>query len=106
MRAGLLDRRITIQSLEVARDAVGGQVETWTTVVADLPAQRMYIRGTELFAAQQLHKEEVRKYRIRYRSNISTTNRIIDGSDTLDILYVAELGRREGLEITARIIGG
>lgn len=103
MRAGELDRSIVIQAATTTQNAFGEPVETWVKIhTADtLPAKVVPTRGSERFTAQQVVGESVVTFRIRWRDDVTTLNRIVyDGRDW-DITDVRPLGRREGLEIDA-----
>jgi SPP1 family predicted phage head-tail adaptor len=115
MRAGRLNRRITIQRKTVTQSASGEQIVAWSTIAARRAASMLPVRGDERFTAPQLGASEQIEFRIRYSadvSGLSPQDRIIhpaldDGSPPSeatdrqihDIVAVHELGRREGLQI-------
>jgi SPP1 family predicted phage head-tail adaptor len=101
MRAGQLDRRVTLQSRTTVKSATTGAVSEVFTDLVTVWAQRTDLRGREYFAAQQINADVTAKFRIRWRSGITELHRIVDGTTTFDIANVAEIGRREGLEILA-----
>lgn len=101
MNAFKLDRRITIEQRTDTRNGIGEAVATWLTL-ASVWAERVPLRGKELFAAQQVVPEVEHKYRLRWRSDITESMRIVDDGVTYGIQHIAEIGRRRGLEITAR----
>lgn len=98
MRAGRLDRRITIQEFVTTQDPYGAPVETWQGV-ATVWAEIVPTRGREYWQAQQVVGEETLTVRIRWRPGMSVTNRIVYQGQTYDIASVAEIGRRVGLEL-------
>jgi len=98
VRAGDLDRRITIQQKAVGRNAVGEEVITWLPY-AEVWAQKMPLRGQERYEAQQLNAEVSDKWRIRYTSGVVPKMRITYESQNYDIQSVLEIGRREGMEL-------
>lgn len=101
MRAGPLDRRIVIKAPVTTSDAMGGPVVTYTTL-ATVWAEKKDTGGREFMAAQQVNAEVTTQFRIRYRSDVTPEHRVTcDGLD-YDILYVNELGRRDGLMLMAR----
>lgn len=116
MRAGALDRRITIQRKTVTQSPSGAPRETWSNLAQRRPASRKPVRGDERFNTPQLVAREQIEFRIRYSAdvaNLTPKDRIIEpalsGNETpetraiYDILAVHEIGRREGLQIiTAR----
>lgn len=100
MRAGKLDRRITIEQAAYSQDDFGQEQPVWTTF-AERAAQRMDMKGTERFAANQVMATITATFRIRYLPGLKPTMRIVHEGKTYDITGIAELGRRRGLEITA-----
>ena len=101
MKAGMLDKLITIQSVTIAPDTFGQAIETWADV-ADVAARVMPVRGGESFTESQRIGRAVTTFQIRYRTAVTAGNRIVYGGRNWDILDVREVGRREGLEIDAR----
>jgi SPP1 family predicted phage head-tail adaptor len=104
MRAGKMDRRVTIQSNTTSRNSYGEETDSWSTL-ATVWAEVRHLRGDEKFLAKAVTTEKVITVRIRYRSDVTTQNRLVWESNNYDITEVAEIGRREGLEITAERIG-
>lgn len=100
MRAGRLDRRVTIQQRTLERNAYGEQVETWSTL-ATVWGQRQDLRGREFYAARQVVAEVTTVFRLRYRTDVTVLNRLVCEGVTYDINQVSELGRHDGLEILA-----
>lgn len=103
MRAGNLDRSIIIQAKTPTQNAFGEPVDVWAKIHTDdtIPARIVPMRGSESFTARQVVGKAVVTFRIRYRADVTTLNRIVyDGRD-YDIHDVREVGRREGLEIDA-----
>jgi SPP1 family predicted phage head-tail adaptor len=104
MRAGRLDRRVILQTRSLASvNAFGEKIPSWSTL-AEVWAERRDITGREFFAAGQQHAEASAAFRIRYKAGLTTINRIVDGSVTYDVLHIAEIGRREGLEIVCKVV--
>lgn len=120
MRAGRLDRRITIQRKTVTMSSSGEPVETWTAVGAmRRAASKTPVRGDERFSTPQLVAREQVEFGVRYSADVAALtpqDRIIEPAleeaspaneprsrDIYDVLGVHEIGRREGLRIiTAR----
>jgi SPP1 family predicted phage head-tail adaptor len=105
MRAGRLDRRITIEGVGEGRTASGDVTETWSTVAVVWAGIRAP-RGDEVFAAREEQAERELVFRIRWRSDVTAKMRIQYDGLTWDIEHVAEIGRREGLELRAKARGG
>lgn len=104
MNAGKLDRRITIEAAVESRDEFGGATVTWQQT-AEVWAEVKWLRGRELFAAQQVTPEAQLQFRIRWLDGLTTGMRIEHDGEHYGIEYIAELGRRDGLEITAKAVG-
>lgn len=118
MRAGRLDRKITIQRRVVTQGPDGGEIETWDTVSLRRWASWGAVKADERFADPQQLAEQQVEFRVRYSSDISGINaqwRIIypalsgdspsndpEESAIYDVLAINELGRREGLQILAK----
>ena len=116
MRAGRLDRRITIQRKSEIQSASGQPVITWATLPT---AQRLWASmtpasGDERFTDPQVAAKQQVEFKIRWSlfvADLSPLDRIvypaINSGDTpaptaiYDILAVHELERREGLSIIA-----
>jgi SPP1 family predicted phage head-tail adaptor len=75
MRAGDMDRRVVIQSRTDAIDGLGQPVPTWTTL-ATVWAALEPGRGREFFAASGIVAETPMMFRIRWRTDVTTTCRI------------------------------
>jgi len=117
VRAGRLDRRITIQRFTTTYSPSGEPIETWTDLVSRRWAEVRPVRGDERFSAPQLAAKEQVEFRIRWGAavaDVSPLDRIIypavepaspaeeiAESRVYDILAVHEIGRRDGLRIIA-----
>jgi SPP1 family predicted phage head-tail adaptor len=86
MRAGVLRHRITIQSRSSGRDALGGQVPTWSDV-ATVWADVQPLSGRELLAAQANKSELTHTVTIRYQSQFSDPKVMA----AMRILYAARI---------------
>lgn len=104
MFAGNLDRRITIQRATYTQNALGEQIiATWNTL-ATVWAEVMPVSDGERIRALEVSAEITTRFRIRYSSTVASVNpkdRISYDGRVYDISGVKEIGRREGLEITA-----
>lgn len=98
MFAGKLDRRIELLKRRTAQNATGEFEETFDMGIT-VWAQVVTSRGRDYFAAAQVHNEETTIFRIRFRTDIDTKDRIGYGGSQYNIVNLAEIGRREGLEI-------
>lgn len=100
MRIGKLDRRATLQHRSLTPNTQNEQVESWTDY-ATVWAEKLDLRGREFYAANQESGEVTTKFRIRHRSDVLMTDRIVCDGLTYDITSIAEVGRRQALEILA-----
>lgn len=100
MLAGKLDRRIDLLATTQDVDAMGGPTKT-TAVLATVWAEKRNLRGRERFAAAAISAEIDTVFRIRYRDDVTPVDAISCDGRTYDVVSVAEIGRREGLEIMA-----
>ena len=100
MRAGELDRRITLQRATTAPNGFNEPVESWTDL-ATVWAQQRPDRGAERFAAQEIVGRAVMTFHIRYRTDVRTTDRILYQGRIWNILDVREVGRRVVTAIVA-----
>ena len=102
MRIGRLDRRITVQVNTTTQDSSGEDIASWATLVI-VWAQVSPKAAAESLQGDQVHATAVTEFRIRYRSDVTVATRISYNDQTYDITGVMELGRREGLLITATV---
>jgi SPP1 family predicted phage head-tail adaptor len=101
MMAGKLDRRIVIKTPTVTQDSHGGKVTTWTTL-ATVYASVTHLKGREHLVGGQFTPEAEVKFRLRYRSDFDESAQITHDGVAYDILHIAEIGRRRGLEVLAK----
>lgn len=104
MRAGNLDRRVTIQMKgEVGRDPFNNPIDGWTDI-GPIWAAVEHIRDRERWAAQEVGAEATVRFRVRWSSQVagvSPQDRVVYDGRTYDIAARKEIGRREGIELTA-----
>ena len=104
MKIGKLDRRILIERKSVTRDAYGAEVIAWTTV-ATVWGSALDDLGSKSGMESNRHGirvlEKLTRVVIRYRSDITSDMRItiVDRSSIMQIMSIAEVGRREGTEL-------
>ncbi len=122
LSAGKLDRRITLQVPIVTRGALGGVAETWAdlaTVWADIRP----LSGKEIQMAQQTQTQAQMVMTIRHRSDLQANCRVLlEDANTFGnwydfffkagtekvarITWIAEIGRRQGLNLYCEVING
>lgn len=103
LNAGDLDRRITIQRNSPTKDAFGASKDNWADL-ATVWAKKIEVSDAERTRAAETAAIITTRFQVRWWSLVSDLNpkdRVLYGTLTYDIVAVKELGRREGLEISA-----
>lgn len=98
MRAGDIDRRITIERFTQTQAPDGSPIETWAplgTVWAKVDQQG----GREFFATAQEVSERKVVFRIRWIEGLTVLDRVMCDGAEHDIVEVRRLGRKEGVEL-------
>lgn len=88
MRAGLLDRRITVQRPVETRSGSGEVTvawEDWRTVWADVKP----LAGRKLFAADQIGSNLTHEIRVRYQHGFRTNQRVKFEAEPGEYQYMA-----------------
>jgi head-tail adaptor len=91
MNIGQLDRKITIQEATLAKDAAGEEVETWGTYAT------LYAKKARKSANEGVSSEQLIATRVEMR--------VIESGLIYNIRAISEIGRKQGLEITAETTG-
>ncbi|QFS82345.1 phage head closure protein [Roseivivax sp. THAF197b] len=100
IRAGKLDRIVTLERKVETVAASGAVSEAWAPI-ATIRAELVQ-RSAEEFLASDIERETVAViFRIRWRADISTADRLTYLGRAYDLEEIAELGRRQGLELRA-----
>jgi SPP1 family predicted phage head-tail adaptor len=103
MHAGRLDRRITILRATTAANDFNELVQTWTDIATVWAEAKPVMDGEKIRAGETLALKSYR-FTIRYSSDVADIDprdRLTFDGRTYDVQNVKEVGRREGLEITA-----
>lgn len=104
MRAGRMDRQVTLQARTTTRNAQGEDVATYADL-ATVWAEKIDLRGREFFAAQQSRAEVTTRWRIRYREDLRAVDRLVHQDVAYDVVAPpAEVGRRQGLELVTTAV--
>ncbi|MGP2493509.1 phage head closure protein [Mesorhizobium sp. PUT5] len=98
MRAGKLDRTITIQSFTSTVDDYGTPVKAWTDV-ATVRAEVVQASTEEFIRGWGASDETVIIFRIRWLDGLSNADRCCHHGNTFNIKEIKEIGRRKGLEL-------
>lgn len=98
MKAGSLDRVITVQRAVESRDDLGQVTNTWS-VIASLRAAKIQATTTEYLREAGLQGDSVVIFRARWLDGLTVRDRILCEGVAYDVKELKELGRRKGLEI-------
>jgi len=101
--AGKLDRYIDIERATLSNDDFNAPTQAWG-LLKRVPARVMSISDGERFRAGETFSSISTRFQISYTvavANLDTRDRVTYEGRTYDIVGVKEIGRREGLEITA-----
>jgi len=102
MNIGRLDRRIQLDAFTETKSPSSGGITTTWTALGRVAAQITYRNGQEDFSAEQKQAVQTVVFRIRYRAAaVNTRLQVTYQGKQFDILAVAEVGRREALDLTA-----
>jgi head-tail adaptor len=104
MRAGSLDRLITIERATFTVGVSGAVSTTWATF-ATLRAHRIDASTDDLAHASGAVTEATVTYRARFVDGITLDDRLVEGGEVFTIVSIKELGRRAGLELKVRRVG-
>jgi SPP1 family predicted phage head-tail adaptor len=105
LSAGDLDRRVTLERFTTTVDAFNEPVKAWGVLAAPAASYHPLSDG-ERFRAGETAATGSARFVIRYSAAVADLNpkdRLTFEGNTWQILHVKEIGRREGLEITATV---
>lgn len=100
MRARKMDRRIAIYAVSETQSGSGAGIQS-QTLLATVACEQRPTRGYESTEAQKDQARGEKLFRIRWRSDVTNKHVLVFEAVTYDILSIAEVGRRQGLDITA-----
>ena len=99
MKAGRLDRRITIQrNFVLGNDGHGNQITEWRTIVLAWASMAQQ-SGREFFAAGTITEDHQTVFTMRWKADILVTDRVVYQGTVCDIHEAREIGRKAGLEL-------
>jgi SPP1 family predicted phage head-tail adaptor len=98
MRAGNLDRTITIERATTIVDDYGAPQETWATV-ASVRAQLIQSSANEFIEAFGAASKPTAIFRIRWLGGVTLADRVTYEGVVYQIVETKELGRRKALEL-------
>lgn len=103
MRAGKLDRRVTLERFTTTTDSYNEPVKSWATL-AVRSASFEPVSDGERMRSSEVTATASARFQIRHSTVVADLNpkdRLIFDGVTYQILNVKEIGRREGIEISA-----
>lgn len=86
MRAGQLNRRITVQRPGTVTNELNEVVPGWVDVVANLPAGILTMNGAQAIKADAITAKVRVSIRVRYRTDIDASMRVLLGSAVYQVL--------------------
>jgi len=98
MRAGKLDRKITIERKTKTKTPTGSVVESWQEV-ATMRAEIVQQSATEFLTGYGEAENGSIVFRIRYLGGITTNDRVTYNGTAYNLKEIKELGRHRGLEL-------
>lgn len=101
MRAGDLDRRITIQRAVTVQDSLGQPVSTWTDLVTVWAKVDWREGGESIEAGEQRSAKQAVLFTVRWMRLLDPQHRVLFEGRAYEIDDVQEVGRREGLILTS-----
>lgn len=103
LAAGDLDRRLRIERAVLTRDGFGEEIAVWG-LLAGVWAGKRDVSDRERIASAEVAAEITTRFVIRWSPDVADVNpkdRIVFDGRIFDISGVKEIGRREGLEVSA-----
>ena len=98
MRAGKLNKKVSIEAQASVTTTDGGTKPAWTEIASGVWAAIEPLGGKEWVTAGGTQSEANHRIRIRYLSGIKTSMRVVHKDRFFDIQYVADV-RSEGREL-------
>lgn len=101
MKAGDLDRQLTIRRFESGRDEFNNPIMTWVDL-ATVPASWRRASAREQLAASEIAATVTDIFEIRWSTDVADVNptdRVLYQGREFNLSEVTEIGRREGLRL-------
>lgn len=98
MRAGSMDRTITIQRFTSVIDEGGGSIQTWTDLYT-VRAQLIQASTDEFIRNYGASDETLMIFRVRWIDDITNADRVVYDGLKCNIKELKPIGRRKGLDI-------
>lgn len=100
MRAGKLDRTISIERKTETVSPTGAVVSAWLNI-ATVRAEIVTQSASEFLTGFGEAENGTVVFRVRYLAGITTADRVSYAGQVYDLKEVTEIGRRRGLELRA-----
>lgn len=100
---GRMDRRITLRYPVASRNAAGESINQWVEV-SPIWANWLPQGGREFRSAQARHADVTGIFRIRHRTDVDQTWRLLHGDDLFEVIVPEVVGRRDYLDLICRAI--
>lgn len=101
-RVGAMRYRCNIEQPTETQDTFGQPIVTWSSYVVDEPCEMLPASGSESMRGRQLEEKAKAIFRIRYRSGITQSMRILFDGAYYGILRVDMIdGLKRYMELTA-----
>ena len=104
MRAGKLDKTITIERHAITVDDYGTQTEGWSQI-ATVRAQIVQQSTEEFMRSFGSTGETAMVFRLRHCDGLKVADRVTHQGQAFDVKEIKELGRREGLDLRCVAVG-
>ena len=101
MQVHKMDRKIAIFSRVETQNEYGEMILT-DALKANVWASVTPIGGKETWMAAQIVPEAKFKIVMRYRDDLVETDKVLFDNVEYDIAYIAQIGRKEGLEVVVK----
>lgn len=99
MRIGKLNRRVSLQQSGTERDAAGQAIASWTEIAKPW-ADIRYLNGKEYATSGTVVSGATVSVRIRYRTDVKASMRVVYGETIFNILAVLpDEERRDRLDL-------
>ncbi|HXK43278.1 MAG: Phage head-tail joining protein [Betaproteobacteria bacterium ADurb.Bin341] len=92
MRAGRLNRRISIRKSTSSPDSYGGQIPTWSTFLNDAWAQVRPLSMREMWQADQVSSPIDTEFLLRYATGITPSMIVVYDGKEYNIHSVIDVG--------------
>lgn len=98
MRAGKLDKLITLQRNVESKSSTGAVTSVWTDL-ATVRAEIVQQSADEFLTGFGEAETTAIIFRVRYVAGITTADRVLYAGNPYDLNEISEIGRRRGLEL-------